>query len=215
MTKRYEKFEEWMIGERVNWEGNSECVADSGLVVAEYGGVSNALDIRWDSNGSEQWIGVSEVTFEKDNKVEEQDTEQEIKWEVGQVVWCLFAGKGRVVSVDEGNFDPVQVEFDDGGYMTYRYSGMKSGYDFRCLFFSEPKIEAELFPPKKPFVPTLKRGDRVHIYTKGGLFPEGFVREVFSEVDDRIYISENHHYFLKKDILSIRVLGEEIKFEEN
>lgn len=138
--------------------------------------------------------------------------ENEIKWEVGQVVWCLFAGKGRVISVDEGNFDPVQVEFDDGGYMTYDYSGRKSGYGFRCLFFSEPEITAEKFPPKKPFTPTLKSGDIIFVVDKYGTFNGGKVVQCHAELEDRIVTSEDGHYFLKKDLKTVRLLGDEVKF---
>ena len=34
---------------------------------------------------------------------------------------------------------------------------------YRSLFFSEPKIEAEKFPPKKLFVPAFQKGDVVAV----------------------------------------------------
>lgn len=207
MTKRYEKFEEWMVGKTVR-----DDEGDKGVVTREYDGDDHRLWAEWEDT-REAWIEVDSLVFlDVDEGHEPGQENKPIPWEVGQVVWCLFAGKGRVISVDEGNFDPVQVEFDDGGYMTYGYSGKKSGYDFRCLFFSEPKIEAELFPPKKPFVPKLKSGDRVLIKDKHGLFGEGTAFVVHKECDDRIYISEAGDYFMKHDIASLQVLGEEIKF---
>lgn len=147
----------------------------------------------------------------------------QIDWQVGQEVWDLILGKGVVFAVHNEltrtfACQPIVIKFDSGELFDYSMKGvsnipaLKSLAHKRTLFFSEPIVTAELFPPKKPFVPTLKRGDRVHIYTKGGLFPEGVVREVFSEVDDRIYISEDGHYFMKHDIESIHILGEEIKF---
>ena len=52
----------------------------------------------------------------------------------------------------------------------------------------------------------------VLIKDKQGLFGEGTVRVVHKECDDRIYISEACDYFMKHDIASLQVLGEEIKF---
>lgn len=212
MTKRYEKFEEWMIGERVHWEGNSEIEPDSGVVVGMYYDRVNTVYVKWDSDWGKAWLNVDKVTFEKDNKVEEQNTEQEIKWEVGQIVWDVLYGKGVVSAVIEGTF-PVGVMFDDGGHESYTLLGSFYEVGTRTLFFSEPKIEAELFPPKKPFAPKLKSGDMVLIKDKHGLFGEGTVRVVHKECDDRIYISEAGDYFMKHDIASLHVIGEEVKWD--
>ena len=87
--------------------------------------------------------------------------EQEIDWQVGQEVWCLVFGKGVVSEVGMGYTTyPVKVDFEND---TIHYTlGGKLYFDrHRTLFFSEPKIEAEKFPPKKPFTPTLKKGDVV------------------------------------------------------
>ena len=138
--------------------------------------------------------------------------EQEIKWEVGQEVWCCAYGKGVVESVSLID-DEIHVGFNRfNNSFNYDVNGIVYGGTSRTLFFSEPKIEAEKLPPKKLFVPTLTKGDVVLIKAKEKLFGEGTVRTVCGEVDDRIYISEDRKYFLKKDIESIRILTEEIKF---
>lgn len=214
MTKRYEKFEEWMIGERVHWDGGFEQSPDSGVVVGMYRDMSNTVYVKWDSDWGKAWLNVDKVTFEKDNKVEEQNTEHGIKWEIGQVVWDVLYGKGIVSDVKEDTF-PVEVKFDDGGHESYTLQGSFYEAGPRSLFFSEPKIEAELFPPKKPFVPKLKEGDKVLIKDKQGFFGEGTVRVVHKECDDRIYVSKDGDYFMKYDITSLQVIGEEIKFEGN
>ncbi len=142
--------------------------------------------------------------------------EQEIKWEVGQEVFCLLHGKGVVHQIYNTGVDwseGVDVYFRNHGIIRFKFDGtIGTGFN-RSLFFSEPKIEAEKFPPKKPFVPKLKKGDVIFLKIKGRLFGEGTVRTVYSELDDRIYISENHDYFLKEDILSAHVLSEEINFK--
>lgn len=147
-------------------------------------------------------------------KEETMNTNAEIKWEVGQEVWCLLRGKGVVECVGENDGTPYVVGVDFGyTFDNYTIDGkIMDDHKGRVLFFSEPKIEAERFPPKKPFVPKLKNGDVIFVKIKDELYGEGTVRTVHSEIDDRIYISENHHYFLKKDILSIRILSEEIIF---
>lgn len=91
---KYEKFEAWMIGERVHWEGSSHYEPDSGVVLGMYYGDCNKLNVYWDGTKLAQWVNVWDITFEKDNKVEEQNTEQMI-WPAMPVKLCgmLFTGK--------------------------------------------------------------------------------------------------------------------------
>ena len=88
-----------------------------------------------------------------------QDT---IEWEVGQVVWDTAFGEGEVVSVEEDYTEyPVKVRFKNDSVEDYTKEGKIFKDCKRCLFFSEPVVTAELYPPKKPFIPTLKKGDTV------------------------------------------------------
>lgn len=157
-----------------------------------------------------------EVMQEK--KIENQPINWEgsqIDWQVGQTVWDVRYGKGIVDTLlaIPGQY-PIGVVFTDGSTASYTSKGLNRCTDvYRSLFFSEPVVTAELFPPKKSFVPTLKKGDKVFIRTKSGIYPEGVVREVFSEVEDRVYISDDWHYYMKYDIESIHILGEELKFQ--
>lgn len=87
---------------------------------------------------------------------------EEIKWEVGQVVWDVIFGEGEVVTVDEDNLSvfPITVRFEIAGQEeSYTKEGKLFRDCKRSLFFSEPVVTAELFPPKKKFTPTLKKGD--------------------------------------------------------
>ena len=148
-------------------------------------------------------------------KIEETQEDQEIKWEVGQEVWDTSLGQGEVIHVSDTK---VQVKFGNSqcwNMVWYTPEGIYQTLQCaknRTLFFSEPEIIAEKFPPKKLFVPALKKDDVVIIKVVNKLFGEGTVRTIYSEIEDRIYISTDGEYFLKKDIESIHILSEEIKF---
>lgn len=208
---KYEKFEEWMIGKKVEDEDG-----DRGVVARSCEDGTDTVWVLWETSdwthGEELWCAVSELTF-----LETQDCEPEsIPWQVGQVVWDIrYARPGKVDSINHFSKE-VTVQFPRG-YRTYTENGApvdvhKEGR-VRTLFFSEPRIIAETMPTKKPFVPKLKKGDKVLIKDKHGLFGEGTVRVVYEECDDRIYVSEDGNYFLKIDIASIQVLSEEVKFD--
>lgn len=75
------------------------------------------------------------------------------EFRVGDRVWCVLHGEGKVTSVQESEEYPVQVtycNFDDYNYYTLNGEFVIEGP--RSLFFSEPKIEASV---TRPFVPTL------------------------------------------------------------
>ena len=89
-------------------------------------------------------------------------TEEAIPWAVGQEVFCLLRGKGVVTEFDSGcKAYPVRVDFESGHIGWYTYEGKEEFNYNRSLFFSDPQIIADKLPPKKPFVPILKRGDTV------------------------------------------------------
>ena len=141
---------------------------------------------------------------------------KEIDWQVGQVVWDVRNGRGVITRVSEGDDYPIHVVFDlkdvYGDIITDTYT-IDGRYvktqKARSLFFSEPVITAELYPPKKPFVPTLKKGQMVVIKGKN-CFENGCLRYVHLEQEDRIYTEEDS-YFLKDDIAAIYCVGEELK----
>ena len=117
-------------------------------------------------------------------------------FKVGQTVWCLLYGKGKVVKVDNTDAYPITVEFDNVGCQCYTYDGKYHVYYTRTLFFSEPKIEAQEFPPKYVgrlvFLVSIEDGDTDGPFeiTKED---SGYVyaREVcFYKKDYRIYIVE-------------------------
>lgn len=75
-------------------------------------------------------------------------------FKVGDDVWCIIHGKGKVVCVDgkENYTYPVLVQFGNNDEEWYTCAGQLEEFCARTLYFSEPKIEASV---KRPFVPTL------------------------------------------------------------
>lgn len=73
------------------------------------------------------------------------------EFQVGDTVWCLVHGKGKVYEVNTSN-EPVSVYFDSGRSDSYTSDGYFLKGCNRTLFFSEPKVEASV---TRPFVPTL------------------------------------------------------------
>ena len=135
--------------------------------------------------------------------------EKEINWEIGQEVFCLLRGKGVVHQIYNTGMDwseGVDVYFMNQGIIRYKFDGtIGTGFN-RSLFFSEPQITAELFPPKKPFVPKLKSGDVILAKDYRGFK----VIRVSSEDEHFVYNEDGTGF--GKSGWEFRTLGEEIKF---
>lgn len=139
--------------------------------------------------------------------------ESEIDWQVGQEVYCILHGKGVVQEVLPDYYSyPVKVCCEGEIYSYTKDGKFHKEHKERTLFFSEPKIDAEKYPPKKPFTPVLKRGDTIFVVDKYGTFKGGKVVQCHGELEDRIVTSEEGHYFLKKDLETIHLLGDEVRF---
>ena len=145
------------------------------------------------------------------NNTEEQEIKWEgsqIDWQVGQTVWDVRYGKGIVDTLLAIPCQyPIGVVFTDGSTASYTSKGLNRCTDvYRSLFFSEPVVTAELFPPKKPFVPTLKKGDMVVVNTQLG----SLIHSVYGESETHLYC--NGQDYAKGKIASVFKLGEEIIF---
>lgn len=80
---------------------------------------------------------------------------QETKFRIGQTVWCLLYGKGKVVNISPEEAEdayPVLVEFEAPEHDCVNYTSDGKYYSDanRTLFFSEPKIEAATEPVFEP-----------------------------------------------------------------
>ena len=158
------KFEKWMLGKKVT----HVVTLSSGVIVdISYEGEPDfPVKVKYDGGilaGETSWAFLRNLEFLEGKPSEEFGAQEnsQISWEVGQEVFCLLRGKGFVVRVGDDEETPYTVEVDFGyTFDHYTIDGkIFDDHKGRVLFFSEPVITAELFPPKKKFVPTLKKGD--------------------------------------------------------
>ena len=135
-------------------------------------------------------------------------------FEVGQEVWDTVLGKGSVwgISMTSALY-PVRVKFDNGVIESYNFQGKCAEKNKRSLFFSEPTVTAELFPPKKPSKSVLKVGDLIAI--KDEHSSDVVIVSFLEEGKDRIYYAyiDGQRGYLHKENVTVYPLGEEIKFE--
>lgn len=199
---KYEKFEEWMLAASVTTSNGKKGVVEASLGDDVYVAFAN---------GTSYWYAVSNLEFLEEAPSEE---EKAIPWEVGQVVWDVRKGRGVVAKVCTEDLEyPVIVEFDNGGVHTYTAEGKILLDDlYRSLYFSEPKIVAETMPPKKPFVPKLKEGDKIVLSDR----EMDYITTVVSEDENSIYYRTEDGvvtFVEKGNSVSVYKLGEEIKWD--
>ena len=136
-------------------------------------------------------------------------------FEVGQEVWDVIFGKGEVIAVEEDNCTdfPIRVRFESGrGEERFTKEGEYFTDCNRSLFFSEPVVTAELFPPKKKFKPVLEPGQLV---VKMDNFT-GKVELVRIIEENEVSVLCLHHGCVQdvnKKMFGFYCVGEEVKFE--
>ena len=134
-------------------------------------------------------------------------------FEVGQEVWDTVLGKGSVwgISMTSALY-PVRVKFDNGLTESYNFQGKCAEKNKRSLFFSEPTVTAELFPPKKPSKSVLKAGDLIAI--KDEHCSDVVIVSFLEEGEERIYYEyiDRQRGYSHKENVTVYPLGEEIKF---
>lgn len=223
---KYEKFEEWMIGKKVT----HVCAQSSGVIVERPAEDDPHITVRvkYDEGclaGDTVGAWLSNLEFLEEKPSEEVNVPEssqidwegsQIDWQVGQEVFCLLRGKGVVVRVgDEDEGAPYTVGVDFGyTFDNYTIDGkIFDDHKGRVLFFSEPVITAELFPPKKSFVPTLKEGECVLLWLSKECAPV-FVTIIEEKEDKLFYMHTNGQKdYTSKNGIKIGRLGEEIKFQ--
>ena len=121
-------------------------------------------------------------------------------FKVGQTVYCLIFGEGKVVGIADEEENGITVELLGGGRASYTQEGEYYGGYNRVLFFSKPEVIAETEPP---FEPTLV-GKEILITAENCCLE---VVTVHKETKDKIYITpEATRFYQKKDIRTIHIL---------
>lgn len=200
------------VGDRVKFKKSS---IDSGMIDATEDDVfvvESCHKEHWGDLvklfGMISTVNVNHLEYVKESAMNNTE-EQEIKWEVGQEVWDVRYGKGIVDTLRAIPCQyPIGVVFADGGTASYTSKGLNRCTDvYRSLFFSEPKIEAEKFPPKKLFVPAFQKGDVVAVKWAD------IVRILILEQETERQVKGNCGRVWDKDPdVHFYKLGEEIKF---
>ena len=209
---KYEKFEEWMIGKKVRHSSGG-----IGVVSSIHCIVGDVYAILVEFTDGEIWCSLDHLEFLEEKPSEESSAQKDhqIDWQVGQTVWDIRNGRGIVKEVSDDEYYPIYVVFD----LTDRYGDAVSDtytpdgryvetQKNRSLFFSEPVITAELYPPKKPFTPTLKKGDTVVAKRK-----DGRNTVVFYVVDEYEGVVKSSGAAYSKSDWVFYKLGEEVKFQ--
>lgn len=167
--------------------------------------VIHSLTGWWNVNHFEH---AEESVMDNTDDAMNNSEEKEINWEIGQEVWCCAYGKGIVESVSFID-DEIHVGFNRfNNSFNYDVDGIVYGGTSRTLFFSEPVVTAELFPPKKPFVASFKEGDTVVAKAKDGTNTTVFY---VREEDEECVIANSGWKYPKKNNKFFK-LTEEIKF---
>lgn len=208
---KYEKFEEWMLGKKFY---NVYDPNDIGVIVGK-GGDEGVVDVIYENDGP-SWARICNVNFVDSPEEKPSEKPKQIDWQVGQVVWDIRNGRGIVKEVSDDEYYPIYVVFDltdrygDAVSDTYTLDGRYvETQKVRSLFFSEPVITAELFPPKKPFVPTLKKGEMVIVESK----VSSDVVKVTVDYENSDHIKTDEQTIFKKEYWKFYKIGEEVKFQ--
>lgn len=133
---------------------------------------------------------------------ENESMNTETQFQVGDTVWCILNGRGKVISIDNHGDYSIEVGFGNYNVETYTQDGKFYTFNVnRSLYFSEPKIEGET---TRPFQPKLI-GKSVVVKSALG----NWIGKVIQE-DSIIIQLENSQCFVKSKI-EIFELGPEIK----
>ena len=129
-------------------------------------------------------------------------------FEVGQEVWCLLNGKGKVTSIEPSCVYEIGVIFPTGEKHYYTPEGLFDVQNVRrSLYFSEPVVQGA---EKPPFVPTLV-GKKVLVEIP--LTADLYFCDVVCETEDKIYVEGEEDIGWMKENVRIYEI-QEVTFKE-
>lgn len=105
----------------------------------------------------------------------------------GQTVYCIVFGKGVIEKIDPESKDlHIQVRFHNHYSEFYTEDGKMWEEGNRCLFFSEPKIDALTSPP---FEPALVGKYIIYKQTHYGGAASYSIGFVLNEDENNVYVT--------------------------
>ena len=153
------------------------------------------FDILVRQDADVAWYNTNQFNFTKEQDMQNAQQDQHA-FQVGDTVWCVIYGEGKVTAVDAyGECYPVNVRFPGDNNQCYTRDGKFHIESNRCLYFSEPKVEASI---TRPFVSKLI-GKKVLVVSNAG----SVIRTIAEETIDRIRFTGFGDYANKQDISAI------------
>ena len=141
-------------------------------------------------------------------KIEENGSKETSPFKVGQTVWDVLYGEGKIIEINVGDEYPVVVSFEKAQeVMSYRYNGKMHNDYARTLFFSEPKIIAD---EKPKFTPVLEYCDVLIAVGNDGDV-KGLVEMVVVHSEDETHIECSEFSYMKESWDFYRI-GEKVVF---
>ena len=142
-------------------------------------------------------------------KIEEKTSSEESSpFKVGQTVWDVLYGEGKIIEINVGDEYPVVVSFVKAQeVMSYRYNGKMHNDYARTLFFSKPKIIAD---EKPKFTPVLEYGDVLIAVGNDGDV-KGLVEMDVVHSEDETHIECSEFSYMKESWDFYRI-GEKVVF---
>ena len=129
-------------------------------------------------------------------------------FKVGQEVWCLLNGKGKVTYIDPHCIYEIGVTFPIGQEIFFTADGfLDVDHVHRSLYFSEPVVQGA---EKPPFVPTLV-GKKVLVEIS--LTADLYFCDVVCETEDKIYVEGEEDIGWMKENVRIYEI-QEVTFKE-
>lgn len=121
------------------------------------------------------------------------------KFEVENTVYCVMFGKGVVDNIDEEEYYPVTVTFENGREESYTSNGEYYANSNRTLFFEEIPI------PESAYVKPKWRAEKGNKY-----FLINSIGDIYNTIDNYYEVDDLH--FEKGNYFQTEEEGKESKF---
>lgn len=163
-------------------------------------------DVAWYNTKSLKFIKEQDMQNTQASSTQtdsnQADQADQHAFQAGDTVWCVIYGEGKVTAVDAyGEYYPVNVRFPGDNNQCYTRDGKFHIESNRCLYFSEPKVEASV---TRPFVSKLI-GKKVLVVSSTAVQ----IKTIFAENSKSLSFTPFGDFVDKQDILAIYEVASE------